>query len=156
MPREQSRQVTAAHGGGPHQGFSCSLLPGTLSSRGPPPSLVFRTEDVCRRCNQFIETAEFLIRFSPSHSYNAGRAGHRVAYIHTYTHEHTQTHKRTCAHSNTYKNTHTHACTVAHAHTNTHTHRETGYHMNKMHTDTHMQKPDHTRLPTYTHTHIHT
>jgi hypothetical protein len=26
-------------------------------------------------CNQFIETAEFLIRVSPSHSYIAGRAG---------------------------------------------------------------------------------
>ena len=37
--------------------------------------LVFRTEDVWRRCNQFIETAEFLIGVSPSHSYNAGRAG---------------------------------------------------------------------------------
>jgi hypothetical protein len=39
------------------------------------PSLVFRTEDVWLRCNQFIETSEFLIRVSPSHSYNAGRAG---------------------------------------------------------------------------------
>ena len=38
-------------------------------------SLVFRTEGVWRMCNQFIETAEFLIRVSPSHSYNAGRAG---------------------------------------------------------------------------------
>jgi hypothetical protein len=37
--------------------------------------LVFRTEDVCQRCNQFIETAEFLIRVSPSHSYNADRVG---------------------------------------------------------------------------------
>jgi hypothetical protein len=36
---------------------------------------VFRTEDVWQRCNQFIETAEFSIRVSPSHSYNAGRAG---------------------------------------------------------------------------------
>ena len=42
---------------------------------GPPPSLVFRTEDVWRRCNQFIETSEFLIGVSPSHSCNAGRAG---------------------------------------------------------------------------------
>ena len=31
-------------------------------------SLVFRTEDVWQRCNQFIKTAEFLIRVSPSHS----------------------------------------------------------------------------------------
>jgi hypothetical protein len=38
-------------------------------------SLVFRTEDVWQRCNQLIETAEFLIRVSLSHSYNAGRAG---------------------------------------------------------------------------------
>jgi hypothetical protein len=70
-------EMIDAHGGGPHQGFPCSLLPGTLSSQGPPPSLVFRTEDVWRGCNQFrvIETTEFLIRVSPSHSYNAGRAG---------------------------------------------------------------------------------
>ena len=67
-------EMNAAHGGGLHQDFPCSLLPGTLSSWGPPQSLVFRTEDVWRRCNQFIETAEFLIRVSPSHSYNAGRA----------------------------------------------------------------------------------
>jgi hypothetical protein len=65
-------EMNAAHGGGPHQGFPCSLLPGTLSSRGDPLSLVFRTEGVCRRYNQFIETSEFLIRVSPSHSYNAG------------------------------------------------------------------------------------
>jgi hypothetical protein len=54
-------EMNAAHGGGPHQGFPCSLLPGTLSSRGDPLSLVFRTEGVCRRYNQFIETSEFLI-----------------------------------------------------------------------------------------------
>ena len=42
---------------------------------GPLLSLVFRTEDVWQRCNQFIKTAEFSIRDSPSHSYNAGRAG---------------------------------------------------------------------------------
>ena len=49
-------------------------------------SLVFRTEDVWQRCNQFIETAEFLIRVSPSHSYNAdtlsvseGKIGSRPA-----------------------------------------------------------------------------
>ena len=55
-------EMIAAHVGGPVQGFPCSLLPGTLSSRGPPPSLVFRTEDVWLRYNQFIETAEFSIR----------------------------------------------------------------------------------------------
>jgi len=38
-------------------------------------SLVFRTEDVWQRCNQFIKTAEFLIRVCPSHSYNADRVG---------------------------------------------------------------------------------
>ena len=50
----------------------------SLESRGPPPSLVFRTEDVRLRCNQFIETSEFSIRVcvSLSHSYS-GRAGHR-------------------------------------------------------------------------------
>ena len=42
---------------------------------GPLLSLVFRTEDVWQRYNQFIETAEFSIRVSPSRSYNAGRAG---------------------------------------------------------------------------------
>jgi len=68
-------EMNAAHVGGPGPGFPCSLLPGTLSSRGPPLSLVFRTEGVWRRCNQFIETAEFLIRAFPSQSYNAGGAG---------------------------------------------------------------------------------
>jgi hypothetical protein len=37
-------------------------------------SLVFRTEDVWQRYNQFIETAGLSIRVSPSHPYNAGRA----------------------------------------------------------------------------------
>jgi hypothetical protein len=74
--------MIAAHGGGHGQGFPCSLLPGALSSvcwlfivTGSLLSLVFRTEDVWQRCNQFIETAEFLIRVSPSHSYNADSAG---------------------------------------------------------------------------------
>jgi hypothetical protein len=40
-------------------------------------SLVFRTEGVWKRYNQFIETAEFSIRVSPSHSYNADRTGLR-------------------------------------------------------------------------------
>jgi len=44
---------------------------------GPLLSFVFRTEDVCQRCNQFIETAGLSIRVSPSHPYNAGRAGPR-------------------------------------------------------------------------------
>jgi hypothetical protein len=65
------------------KGFPCSSLPDTLSIRGPPQSLVFRTEEVWRRGNQLVETAEFhqstvskfLIRVSPSHSYNVGRAG---------------------------------------------------------------------------------
>jgi hypothetical protein len=42
---------------------------------GPLLSLVFRTEDVWQRCNQFIETAGLSIRVSPSHPYNAGKAG---------------------------------------------------------------------------------
>jgi hypothetical protein len=49
--------------------------PELLRVTGPLLSLVFRTEDVWQRYNQFIETAEFSIRVSPSHSYNAGRAG---------------------------------------------------------------------------------
>jgi hypothetical protein len=49
--------------------------PGLFRVTGSLLSLVFRIEDVWQRCNQFIETAEFLIRVSPSHSYNAGRAG---------------------------------------------------------------------------------
>ncbi len=49
--------------------------PGPLLVTGPLLSLVFRTEDVSQRCNQFIETVEFSIRASPSHSYNAGRVG---------------------------------------------------------------------------------
>jgi hypothetical protein len=67
--------MIAAHVGGAGQGFPCSLLSGTLSGLGSLLSLVFRTEDVWLRCNQVIETSEFLIRVSPSHSYNAGRAG---------------------------------------------------------------------------------
>jgi hypothetical protein len=42
---------------------------------GPLLSLALRTEDVWQRYNQFIEDAEFSIRVSPSHSYNADRAG---------------------------------------------------------------------------------
>ena len=49
--------------------------PGLFRVTGSLLSLVFRTEDVWQRCNQFIETAELLIRVSPSHSYNADRAG---------------------------------------------------------------------------------
>ena len=42
---------------------------------GPLLSLVFRTEDVWQKCNQLIETTGLSIRVSPSHPYNAGRAG---------------------------------------------------------------------------------
>jgi hypothetical protein len=49
--------------------------PGIFRVTGSLMSLVFRTEDVWLRCNQFIETVEFLIRVFPSHSYNAGRTG---------------------------------------------------------------------------------
>jgi hypothetical protein len=47
--------------------------PGLFRVTGSLLSLGFRTEDVLQRCNQSIETAEFLIRVSPSHSYNADR-----------------------------------------------------------------------------------
>jgi hypothetical protein len=49
--------------------------PGLFRVKGSLLSLVFRTEDVWLRFNQVIETAEFLIRVSHSHSYNADRAG---------------------------------------------------------------------------------
>jgi len=63
--------MIAAHGRGHGRGLPRSLLSGTLPSHGA----VFRTEDVWQRYIQFIETAEFSIRVSPSHSYNACRAG---------------------------------------------------------------------------------
>ena len=44
-PRKPYMEMTDGCGGGPHQGFPCSLLPGFLSNRQPPLSLVFRTED---------------------------------------------------------------------------------------------------------------
>jgi len=66
-------EVIAAHVGGPGQGFSCSLLPGTLPRRGSLLSLVFWTEDVWRRCNQFIETAEFLIGVPLSQPFSVWR-----------------------------------------------------------------------------------
>jgi hypothetical protein len=55
---------------------SDSPAPPTGSSASPSLALFhFPTEDVWQRCNQFIETAEFLIRVSPSQSYNADRVG---------------------------------------------------------------------------------
>ena len=48
--------------------------PGFFRITGPLLSLVFRTEDVWQRRNQVIETAERLIRVSPSHSHNTDRA----------------------------------------------------------------------------------
>ena len=50
-PRKPYMEMTDACGGGPHQGFHCSLLPSG--------SLVFRIEDVWMRCNQFIEWSKF-------------------------------------------------------------------------------------------------
>jgi hypothetical protein len=44
-----------------------------LRVTGPLLSLVFRTEDVWQKCNQFIETAGLSMRVSPSHPYNAGQ-----------------------------------------------------------------------------------
>jgi hypothetical protein len=52
-----------------------SLVHECFRVTGPLLSLVFRTEDVWQRCNQFIETAGLSIRVSPSHPYNAGKAG---------------------------------------------------------------------------------
>ena len=54
---------------------SARSYPGLFRVKGSLLSLVFRTEDVWLRCNQVIETSEFLIRVSPSHSYNAGKTG---------------------------------------------------------------------------------
>ena len=54
--------------------FKDPSYPRLFRAKGSLLSLVFRT-DVCQRRNQFIETVELLIRVSPSHSYNAGRAG---------------------------------------------------------------------------------
>jgi len=51
--------MNAAHVGGPGQGRSYS---GLFRVKGSLLSLVFRIEDVLLRCNQFVETAEFLIR----------------------------------------------------------------------------------------------
>ena len=51
------------------------VYPELFRVQGTLLSIVFRTEDVCQRCNQFIETPEFLIRVSPSHTYNADGAG---------------------------------------------------------------------------------
>ena len=67
--------MNACHGGGHSKGFPALSYPGFFRVTGPLLSLVFRTEDVWQRRNQFIEMAECLIRVSPSHSYNAGRAG---------------------------------------------------------------------------------
>jgi len=49
--------------------------PGLFGVKGSLLSLVFLTKDVCLRCDHVIETLEFLIRVSPSHSYNTGRSG---------------------------------------------------------------------------------
>ena len=62
-------EVIAAHVGGPVQGFPCSLLPGTLSSRGPPFARVsdrscLPTAANCRnrRNNGCTEFASLLVR----------------------------------------------------------------------------------------------
>ena len=49
--------------------------PELLRVTGPLLSLVFQTEDVWQRYNQFQNVSEFSIRVSPSHSYNIDRVG---------------------------------------------------------------------------------
>jgi hypothetical protein len=73
--------MRAVHAWGPHQGFPCSLLPGFLSNREPQPrscfeSGMFSREFCLIRMTFFVIwnfCREFLIRVSPSHSYNAVR-----------------------------------------------------------------------------------
>ena len=65
--------MNAAHVGGHGKGFPALSYPGLFRVTGPLLSIVFRTENVCQRCNHFIETAGLSIRVSPSHPYNAGR-----------------------------------------------------------------------------------
>jgi hypothetical protein len=48
--------MNAAHVGGHGKGFPALSYPGLFRVTGPLLSLVFRTEDVWQRCNQFIET----------------------------------------------------------------------------------------------------
>jgi hypothetical protein len=67
--------MNAAHVGGHGKGFPALSYQELFQVTGPLLSLVFRTEDVWQRCNQFIETAGLSIRVSPSHPYNAGKAG---------------------------------------------------------------------------------
>jgi hypothetical protein len=67
---------TTQHGGGHGRGLPRSLLSGTLLSHGV--SSVARASDrgrVPEVYNQFRNVSEFSIRVSPSHSYNADRAG---------------------------------------------------------------------------------
>jgi hypothetical protein len=59
--------MNATQGGGYARSY-----PEPFLVTGPLLSLVFRTEDVWQRCNQFIETPEFSIRVS-SHSYRVRR-----------------------------------------------------------------------------------
>ena len=67
--------MNAAHVGGHGKGFPDLSYPELFGVTGPLLSLVFQTEDVCQRYNQFIETTGLSIRVSPFHPYNAGRAG---------------------------------------------------------------------------------
>ena len=48
--------MNAAHVGGHGKGFPDLSYPELFGVTGPLLSLVFRTEDVCQRYNQFIET----------------------------------------------------------------------------------------------------
>ena len=55
-PRKRFREMIAAHGGGHGKGFPARSYPELFRFTGPLLSLVFRTEDVWQRYNQFIET----------------------------------------------------------------------------------------------------
>jgi len=55
-PRKRFREMIAAHGGGHGKGFPALSYPELLRVTGPLLSLVFLTEDVWQRYNQFIET----------------------------------------------------------------------------------------------------
>jgi hypothetical protein len=68
--------MVAAHVGGHGKGFPVLSYPELFRVTGPLLSLVLRTEDVWQRYNQYTKSVSGLsIRVSPSHSYNAGRAG---------------------------------------------------------------------------------
>jgi len=54
--RKRFREMIAAHGGGHGKGFPALSYPELIRVTGPRLSLVFRTEDVWQRYNQYTET----------------------------------------------------------------------------------------------------